>query len=41
VAARLFARYAALAGFCLLTALFFHRDIAATGQFIQFLKNPP
>jgi putative oxidoreductase len=41
VAAGLFARYAAfaLAGFCLLTALFFHRDVADTNQFIHFFKN--
>jgi putative oxidoreductase len=41
VAAGFFARPAALAlaGFCLLTALFFHRDIGTTEQFIQFFKN--
>lgn len=41
VATGLFARWAALAlaGFCLLTALFFHHDLADTGQFIHFFKN--
>jgi putative oxidoreductase len=41
VAAGLFARLAALAlaGFCLLTALFFHRDIGTTEPFIHFFKN--
>jgi putative oxidoreductase len=41
VAAGLFTRPAAvaLAGFCLLTALFFHRDIGDTNQFINFFKN--
>jgi putative oxidoreductase len=41
VAAGLFTRFAsvALAGFCLLTALFFHRDIADPDQFIHFFKN--
>jgi putative oxidoreductase len=41
VAAGLFTRFAsvALAGFCVLTALLFHRDIGNTGQFIDFFKN--
>lgn len=41
VATGLFARWAALAlaGFCLLTALFFHHDLADTGQLIHFFKN--
>lgn len=41
VAAGLLARVAALglAGFCLATALFFHLDLADTGQVIHLLKN--
>jgi putative oxidoreductase len=43
VAFGLFARWAAfaLAGFCLLTALFFHRDFADTQnlQMVHFMKN--
>jgi putative oxidoreductase len=41
VAAGLLTRFAALAlaGFCLLAALFFHRDFAEPGQTVHFLKN--
>ncbi len=41
VAAGVYARVAALAlaGFCLATALFFHRDIADAGQLVHLLKN--
>lgn len=41
VAAGLLTRFAAfgLAGFCLLTALFFHLDFSNTDQFIHFFKN--
>jgi len=41
VAAGLFTRPAAvgLAGFCLLTVLFFHRDLGNPDQFVHFLKN--
>src|SRR5262245_8700320 len=41
VAFGLFARIAAvaLAGFALLTALFFHRNFADPDQFIHFMKN--
>jgi putative oxidoreductase len=41
VAAGLYARVAALAlaGFCLATALFFHRDIADGGQLVHLMKN--
>jgi len=41
VAVGLFTRWAAiaLAGFSILTALFFHRDIGSTAQFIHFFKN--
>jgi putative oxidoreductase len=41
VAVGLFTRWAAvaLAGFCLLTAYFFHRDLGDTNQFIHFMKN--
>ena len=41
IAVGLFTRYAAfaLAGFCGLTAIFFHADLANPDQFINFLKN--
>lgn len=41
VAVGLFTRWAAvaLAGFSILTALFFHSDIGSTAQFIHFFKN--
>ena len=41
IAVGLFTRYAAfaLAGFCALTALFFHADFANPDQFINFMKN--
>ena len=41
IAVGLFTRYAAfaLAGFCGLTAIFFHADFGNPDQFINFLKN--
>ena len=41
IVAGLFTRFAAfaLAGFCLLTAFFFHLDLSDTNEFIHLLKN--